>query len=233
MDLVRSSILRASAVTFMVLATGVLLGLQVDDLRGGHIQDQLQESDLEMQNFLVTQNYLENTDNNYCGFVESRIPGLSRQNTEIGRNLQSFSSKSISNDQEYKYLVRKYYVNQLRLYNVLSDYNRRCDENTSLIFYFFDSSIQSQRQGEVLTEYYSDVDNSTYIFSFNLEKEDSSVLNLLKEGFNVSDGPAVVLNGERTYRRYVPLKEMQTLLEENSSEVSSTASMSLSRGGVS
>ena len=54
MDLVKSSILKASAATILVLLIGLLLGLQVDDMRGNYIQDQLRESDLEMQNFLVT-----------------------------------------------------------------------------------------------------------------------------------------------------------------------------------
>ena len=230
MDLVKSSILKASAATILVLLIGLLLGLQVDDMRGNYIQDQLRESDLEMQNFLVTQNYLDDSTSNYCGLVETRIPELSRQNTEIGSNLQSFSGKSLSNGQEYKFLVRKYYVNQLRLYNLLSDYNERCDKNTTLIFYFFDDSVQSQRQGAVLTEYYREVDNSSYIFSFNLEKEDSSVLNMLREGYNITDGPAVVLNGDRTYTSYVPLKELKTLTRNQSLGLNSSQDLNLSEG---
>ncbi|NMJ76856.1 hypothetical protein GLU64_00375 [Nanohaloarchaea archaeon] len=232
MDIVKSSILKASAATILVLVIGLLLGLQVDDMRGNYIQDQLRESDLEMQNFLVTQNYLDDSTSNYCGLVETRIPELSRQNTEIGSNLQSFSGKSLSNGQEYKFLVRKYYVNQLRLYNLLSDYNERCKKNTTLIFYFFDDSVQSQRQGAVLTEYYREVDNSSYIFSFNLEKEDSSVLNMLREGYNVTDGPAVVLNGDRTYRRYVPLKELEILTKNESLGLNSSQDLNLSEGEV-
>ena len=162
--------------------------------------------------------------------VETRIPELSRQNTEIGSNLQSFSGKSLSNGQEYKFLVRKYYVNQLRLYNLLSDYNERCDKNTTLMFYFFDDSVQSQRQGAVLTEYYREVDNSSYIFSFNLEKEDSSVLNMLREGYNITDGPALVLNGDRTYRSYVPLKELKTLTRNQSLGLNSSQDLNLSEG---
>jgi hypothetical protein len=115
MDLVKFSILEASTPTIVVLLIGLLLGLQVDDMRGNYIQDQLKESDLEMQNFLVTQNYLDDSTNNYCGFVETRTPELPRQNTEIGSNLQSFSGKSLSNSQEFKFLAHKYYVNQLRL----------------------------------------------------------------------------------------------------------------------
>ncbi|MFB6115956.1 MAG: hypothetical protein ABEK10_00450 [Candidatus Nanosalina sp.] len=215
MDVVKSSIIKASLATLFILSMGLLVGLQVDDARGNYIKDQLRESDLRMQNFLVTQSYLDESSNNYCRLVESQIPDLSEQNTRIGQNLQSFSGKSISNRDQYRYLVRKYYVNQLRLYNVLSEYKERCGGNTTLIFYFFDESIQSKRQGAVLTEYYREVDNSTYIFSFNLNKNRSSVLELLKKDYQVTDGPAIVINGNETYRSYVPLEQLKEAIRNS------------------
>ncbi len=212
MDVVKSSILKASLATLLLIAVGFLVGLQVDDARGSYLQDQLKESDLRMQNFIVTQNYLDESSNNYCRLVENQIPDLSRENTKIGQNLQSFSGKSLSNKQEYRYLVRKYYVNQLRLYNVLNEYNDRCGKNTTLIFYFFDDSIDSQRQGSVLTEYYREIDNSTYIFSFNLEKDRSSVMEMLRNDYQVEDGPSIVINGEDVFRDYVPLSQLKDIL---------------------
>lgn len=215
MDIVKTSIIKASAVTALLLTVGVLVGLQMDDARGTYIEGQLKESDLSMQNFIVTQDYLDDSSQNYCRLVEKQIPELSQQNTRIGQNLQSFTGRSISNQQNYKYLVRKYYVNQLRLYNVLSDYKDRCGANTTLIFYFFDESPNSQRQGAVLTEYYRNVDEPTYIFSFNLEKNRSSAMKLLKEDYQIKEGPAIVINGNQTYREYVPLKQLKSILRED------------------
>jgi len=214
MDIVKDSIIRASLFTLLLLSVGVLVGLQVDDARGDYIQDQLKESDLRMQNFIVTQNYLEQSTNNYCRLVENQIPDLSTENTRIGQNLQTFSGQSISNQERYKYLVRKYYVNQLRLYNVLDEYNERCNENTTLIFYFFDDSMESQRQGEVLTKYYREVDNSSYIFSFNLEKNQSSVLTMLQDDYQIEEGPSIVINGDEVRREYVPFKQLRTIMQE-------------------
>jgi len=117
-------------------------------------------------------------------------------------------------------------VNQLKLYNVLSEYDDRCGENTTRIFYFFDDSVESQRQGSVLTEYYREVDNSSYVFSFNLEKDDSSVMNMLRQDYEIEDGPSVVINGGRVERGYVPLGRLKTIIsggtgaQENGSGVS-------------
>lgn len=214
MDVVKSSIIKASLATFLLLSLGLLIGLQVDDARGAYVEDQLRESDLRMQNFIVTQSYLDESSNNYCRLVENQIPDLSRENTKIGQNLQSFSGKSLSNQGQYNYLVRKYYVNQLRLYNVLDEYNSRCEENTTLIFYFFDQSADSKRQGAVLTEYYRNVDNSTYIFSFNLEKNKSSVMQLLRDDYQVEEGPSIVINGDEVHRDYVPLIQLKEIIRD-------------------
>ena len=209
MDLVKKSILKAAAATAVVIFFGVLIGLQADDFREGYVQSQLRESSINTQTFLVTQKYLDQSSRNYCKVVENRIPKLSEQNTEIGRNLQSFAGKGISNGNEYKNIRREYYINQLRLYNVLSEYKSRCGQDTTLIFFFFDGSVDSERQGAALTEYYRKVDNSTYIFSYNLETDNSEILDILKSDFDVREGPTIVLNGDRVYRRYLPYKELK------------------------
>lgn len=213
MDLVKESILKAGAVSVIILLVGVLIGFQVDDARGSYIQDQLRESNLQAQSFIVTQDYLEGSSKNYCNVVKNRIPELSKQNRKIGQNLQSFTGKSISNEKSYTQMKREYYINQLKLYNILNGYKRRCGANTTLIFYFFDSSADSQRQGAALTKYYREVDNSSYIFSYNLETEKSDITDILKSDYGVEEGPAIVINGNQTYRRYVPFGELRQVIQ--------------------
>ena len=213
MDLVKESILKAGAFTAVILLIGVLIGFQVDDARGAYIEEQLRESNLQAQSFIVTQDYLEESSKNYCNVVQSRIPELSQQNRDIGQNLQSFTGKSISNEKSYTHMKREYYLNQLKLYNILTEYKQRCGANTTLVFYFFDSSADSQRQGAALTKYYREVDNSSYIFSYNLETEKSDITDILKSDYGVEEGPAIVINGNQTYRRYVPFGELRQIIE--------------------
>ncbi|MDY6769153.1 MAG: hypothetical protein SVW02_03550, partial [Candidatus Nanohaloarchaea archaeon] len=163
--------------------------------------------------FVVTNNYLEESSQNYCRVVRDQIPVIARQNAEIGQNLQSFNSQSISEQENYRFIQREYYVSQLKLYNMLQSYNDRCSANATLIFFFFDDSAASRRQGNVLTEYRRTVDNQTYIFSYNLEASNSQVLQILRTDYSIDDGPAIVINGNRTYHRYVPLEELRQILE--------------------
>lgn len=213
MDIVKESLLKATVATLVVLSVGVLAGMQVDGARANYLEQQVQDSTIRSETFLVTQSYLEESSRNYCQIVDEQIPRMAKENAQIGRNLQSFEGRSRTRESDFKYLKRRYYINQLRLYNLLSGYEKRCEGNITRIFFFFDSSVQSKRQGAVLTDYRKDNRNSTYIFSYNLNTANSTVLEILKTDYGIQEGPSIVINGNETYRRYVSLKELERLLE--------------------
>ena len=209
MDVVKSSIIKAAFASLLILSIGLLTGLQMDQARTDFLEDQLQETNVQTETFLVSQSYLERSSNNYCGVMEQKVPDLAKQNAQIGRDLQSFSGKSLGSDRDYKYIKKKYYINQLKLYTLLDDYKERCDEEVNLILFFFDGGVESQRQGAVLTEYRREVDNKTYVFSYNLETDDSTILDMLKTDYQVESGPVTVINQDQIRREYVPLTALR------------------------
>lgn len=219
MDLIQNSILKAGFFTLVVLSIGLLAGLQFDDARTSYIDDQISQATINTESVMAVQNYLE-TSNNYCRVVEEEIPEMGERNAEIGTTLEQFSSKGVSEGEKYKTLRRRYYVSELRLYNMMSSYRDRCDQDMDLILYFFSDNIESQRQGNVLTEYRREVDNSTSIFTFNYEADDSQVLDVLKTDFNVTGGPTIIVNGEEKHEGYVPLVELEQILQEGNNSVS-------------
>lgn len=222
MELIEKSLVRAALVTSVVLIIGLLIGLQLDDARTSYIDGQISEANVNSQTVVAVQNYLESSDN-YCKLVREEIPDMGRKNAEIGTTLQEFSSKGVSEANEYKVLRRRYYVSQLRLYNTINSYREKCDSEMNSIMFFFDGDVNSQRQGAVLTEYREQVDNSTNIFSYNLGVDDSQVLKVLKSDYNITDGPTIVINGNETYDRYVALKELRQIMEKVNSTNSSVS----------
>lgn len=213
MDLVKESLLKAVVATALVLSIGILAGMQMDGERYNYLEDSIQESNLRGETFPVTQEYLEQSSRNYCRIMQEQIPEMAEENANIGRDLQSFTGRTMTRESDFKYIKKHYYVNQLRLYNMVGDYEDRCGENLTRIFFFFDNSVQSRRQGAVLTEYRRDYDNRTYVFSYNLNSKNSTVMDLLKTDYGVEEGPALVLNGNETFRRYVSLEELRGLTE--------------------
>lgn len=214
MDIVKSSLLKASVATLLVLSFGLLIGMQMDQARTQFLEEQLQETNVQTETFLVTQSYLEDSSRNYCRVIDQRIPDMARQNAQIGRDLQSFSSKSIGSDRDYRYIKQRYYINQLKLYNLLNDYKERCNADVNLLLFFFADNIDSRRQGAVLTKYRQEVDNQTYIFSYNTETRNSTVLEMLKTDYSVEETPVTVINRDQIFRRYVSLKELKKVMNE-------------------
>ncbi|AOV94669.1 hypothetical protein AQV86_01965 [Nanohaloarchaea archaeon SG9] len=227
MELIKESLLKATAVTAVVLAFGFLIGLQMDDARTSYIDNRISDAAVSAQTIVAVENYLDSSEN-YCRLVREEIPELGQNNAEIGTTLQQFSSRGVSREGEYKSLRREYYVSQLRLYNMMMSYKDRCETDMNAIMFFFSSNLDSERQGSVLTEYREEVDNSTSIFAYNLEVDKSKVLDVLKTDYNITEGPSIVINGNQTYREYVPLKQLRQVMnevKENSTATNQTINM--------
>ncbi|MFB6199710.1 MAG: hypothetical protein ABEJ83_02425 [Candidatus Nanohaloarchaea archaeon] len=221
MDLVKNSLIRAALATVLILAFGLLIGMQMDDLRTGYVDEKISETSLNTQTLMAVQDYFESSEN-YCKLVREEIPEMAERNAEIGVGLQEFSSKGVSEGEKYKQLRRRYYVSQLRLYNTITGFQKRCRSNMSTVLFFFDGDISSDRQGAVLTEYRREVDNKTSIFSFNLDVDQSKVLDILVTDYNVTEGPTIVINGNKTYRKYVPLTQLENIMDSKSYSTNKT-----------
>lgn len=214
MDLVKDSLIKASAFTFLMVLLGVLIGLQMDNLRQDRVSDELRQSNLETETFTVLQSYVEGSGENFCELAELRLPDVGERNAELGSSLERFDSGSLTDKSEYEYLRNRYYNNQLQLFMLVNDYRDRCDGGANTVLYFFSDTTQSQRQGEVLSEVAKDRDD-IYIFSFNKDIADddrfadSPVLEILLKDYNVTETPTLVINGDEKIEGFISQGELE------------------------
>lgn len=207
MDLVKESIIKAGAVTALVLLLGILLGYQMDDLRQDHLSEELRQSNLETETFSVLDDYVQRSDRDHCQLMDVQIPSIGERNGELGSELERFEAQNIGSDEEYRYIRDRYYNNQLRLYMALNSYKDRCNgTNQTTILYFFDDSTESQRQGAVLNEVVTQ--KNVQVFSFNAEVDDSLVVDVLTEDFNVTDYPTVIVNDDQKFEGFISENEL-------------------------
>jgi len=207
MDLVKESIIKAGAVTVLVLLLGILLGYQMDDLRQDHLSEELRQSNLETETFSVLDDYVQRSDRDHCQLMDVQIPSIGERNGELGSELERFEAQNIGSDEEYRYIRDRYYNNQLRLYMALNSYKDRCNgTNQTIILYFFDDSTESQRQGAVLNEVVKQ--KNVQVFSFNAEVDDSLVVDVLTEDFNVTDYPTVIVNDDQKFEGFISENEL-------------------------
>lgn len=213
MDIVKESLLKATGFTVLMVALGVLIGFQMDDFRQDHLSEELRQSNLETETFIALQNYIEDSSENYCTLMQQRIPDISERSAQFGGQLQQLAGQNIGDDSEYEYIRNRYYNNQLRLYSTLTEYEDRCGSSDDLILFFFDESVSSQRQGEVLNEVVEN--NNVSVFAFNTELNedpevaDSPVVEILKADYNITTSPTLIVNQEQKIEGFTSVAELE------------------------
>jgi len=217
MDIVKDSILQAGVFTFLILVIGVLVGLQMDDLRQGHVQNNLDQSNLDTETFMVLQDYVEGSGENFCELSEARLPDVGQKNAELGAELERFDSQEFADEERYDYIRDRYYNNQLRLYMLINEYNVECENSEDTILYFFDDSTDSQRQGAVLDEIGSN--RQAMIFAFNIEAmEESPIVEILVKDHDITQTPSIVVNREEKFEGFVSQGELEHDILPNQSQ---------------
>ncbi len=207
MDIVQESFLKAAGFTLLILLLGVLVGLQMDDLRQDYLNDEIRQSDLETETFTVLQNYMEQNHESYCGLAEAQLPEISERGAELGQRLERFDERGRYDQDEYDYLRDRYYNNQLRLYMMLSDYKDECDAEENKVLFFFDDSTDSQRQGAVLDEIVMDTD--LQVFAFNTETDDSLIIEILEIDYNITQSPTLIVDDEEKIEGFISEGELR------------------------
>ncbi|MFP4038806.1 MAG: hypothetical protein ACLFTA_03410 [Candidatus Nanohaloarchaea archaeon] len=211
MDVVRESLLKASAFTLIMVLLGVFVGLQMDNLRQDHLSQELRQSNLETETFVALQSYIEGSEN-YCELMQVRVPDINRRSAELGSKLTQLEGQNLGNDTEYDYIRDRYYNNQIRLYSALKKYEGQCGVNQTKVLFFFDESIDSQRQGEVLNELVQETNISIFSFNSELERPEvgkSPVVEVLKADYNVTEAPTLIVNDERKLEGFISKRELQ------------------------
>lgn len=207
MDIVQDSLLKASAFTFIVVILGVLVGLQMDNMRQDRLTEELDRSNLETETFSVLDTYISRSDGDHCQLMEVQIPDIGERNAQLGSELQRFEAQNLGSDEKYRYIRDRYYNNQLRLYMAANNYRDRCgDTNQTTVLYFFDESAESSRMGSVLNEVVQQTE--TQVFSFNTEV-DSPIVDILERDHNVTESPTIIVNDEQKVKGFISVGELR------------------------
>jgi predicted DsbA family dithiol-disulfide isomerase len=93
-------------------------------------------------------------------------------------------------------------------------YREECDQDVVSIMYFFSDNIQSQRQGNVLTEFREANQGQVFVFSFDMESDNTSAVNMIKQDHNVTATPTLVINQDRKLEGYTPQSELRQTVQE-------------------
>ncbi len=206
------NVLRHLAVLFLtviIFFLGVFIGSNVEELRVESLYTNLQEQDVEYQNIVTENTYIEyllsqNQQNNSqvsCDIVEKAYFTSIGNLDDSRKSLENYLATASSNEEEF-YRLESHYANTQLNYLILAQrISKLCDQKINTIVYFYGNDEicpECEDQGVYLTYVKQQLQDDVLVFSFDISKE--GPVELLKHQYNITSNgqlPRVVVNDEK------------------------------------
>ena len=195
--------------TIFVFIGGVILGWSLNNFRENSFLDNLQNNELDTDSYLIEQDLLSGLPiSERCELSGIRSSVLSGELRELGKLLTVYEEEDILDKSTYDYLKRKYFLLEIKTYNILRKLKGDCNLDYDLILFFYDlSDTDSKRQGYVLDAL---SENKTYdfrIFSLDRSFSEDPLLEVVKKYYNITTSPTLVINENKT-DGFTPIDEI-------------------------
>ena len=206
---------RTVVLTTLIFVIGILVGRGMDELRSNEIFETLQKNELDTQSYLIEQEFLHSFAEDPCPFVQTRLHTLSKELGELGQYLVSYEEKNIFKQKEYEYLLRKYFLFEIKTYTLFSELNKQCQLNDYLLLYFFDpQDFISERQGKVLDALVEKNPKVT-VFSINYNYQSDPTITTVKIYHNVTKTPTIIFGDNTKIESFINLEDLENFLKSN------------------
>jgi len=190
----------AGAITLGIFLLGLFLGLAIEGKRVNYIESigkkqNLDFSSLQMQYAFIDQLSQEKNCLAVQKTFEQNINNL--ESTRI--RLENFDRDATLNKNELDLLKNEYILAQLRYWLLAERTRELCGADVVSILYFFSDEKECpdcEKQAFVLTYLKKKFKDKLLIFSFDSNFESEPMIPLLKNTYNVSIYPTIVIEGK-------------------------------------
>ena len=199
----------ALAITLILFLVGIFIGIELSDERIQYTQTMALQQKLEYESLQLQMSHLaQNKDN--CDLLlqtlERNLHDLEQQRFK----LESFIADST--DEEYVLIKKEYILTEIRYWMLAKDAKTFCDADfvPVLFFYLRDEDCDScSTQGHILTYVKEKLRENVLIFSLDAASDDP-MIGLLKNTFNVTSTPSVVID----QTLYSGLTEKEAIMDD-------------------
>lgn len=205
----------AALLTVIIFVSGIAASNVMDELRQDSLETADREDLIELESLQLQMKYLEE-ETESCSTMEKGLTNIVEDyNENLGR-VQGFKDSSILKKDEYSQLKREYVLSGLRYWMTAEDLQDRCNQSYTTAL-FFTSNVgdencdECQRVGNTLTDLKQAYGDDFLVFSAPTEM-DEGMIELLKNRYNVSERPAVVVNGEKVLKEDITRRKIETEL---------------------
>ena len=210
----KSIFLFVLGITIMIFVFGFVLGYYMDNFRVNNIDFILKQSELDTESLFVENYFSDIFGLDDCEVASSRLKDYSDKLAYIGNTLTNYENKKMFNKEDYDLLRRRYFLLELRTYALIKNLKDSCgNEDFDTILFFYDpEQADSSKQGYALDKVVLN-NNKLYVFSID-RTFDELLINTVKDYYNITISPAIVLNYEFKNEGFVSSGEINELLQK-------------------
>ncbi len=200
--------------TTVIFLLGILLGYGLDQWRTGDALGTIQKSELDAQSYQIEQEFFSMFGEYRCDLASKRLNELAHTLGELGYYLVNFEKKSVFKQKDYDYLLRKYFLLELRTYTLLTQAKKNCrTEDITILYFFLPDDIVSEQQGRVLDVLVKEHSNLS-VFSLNAQYKGDLLVDGVKSHYNITMTPTIIINNHIKKEGFVEKEDLETIFAD-------------------
>jgi len=203
----RSLFLVTVFVTFLIFIIGIFLGMKVDEMGTNDNNELLIKNGLDTESYVVESEFFDEFGIDSCSVLELRFNQLQSELADLGDELSQADIKKFSESNDFYNLKRKYFLQEISTLILAKKLSEECKtKSMNLIYFYRIGDSESLKQGYALDRLVESK-NETHVFSFDIDFEDNA-LNSLKNYYNVTDAPTLIINFENVKKGFISYGEL-------------------------
>lgn len=211
-------VITSLVITIAIFSAGIIIGMFLDSYRFNDVVNAMRETEINTESYVVEQQFIEKFGGRSCELLQPRLIELSSDLSTIGQSLTQYENGAMLLDkQDYSYLKKRYFVLESRTYMYEMNAKQICNDNRTLILFFYsgDDKEPSIKQGYVLDDIYREYKDNVSIHSFDINFQNSTIVDILEKYYNVTEAPTVIINDNIVRKGFVSVNEIQSIIRES------------------
>ena len=206
----------AGTITLLIFALGLSLGFVLDHKRITWIEEQSKAQELDYQSLQLQYLYLntiEDTEKS-CHILSNTLQTTLITLSETLEDLEKFEKNTKLNKKEYKALLRKFTIDNLKYWLFAEKSKKQCNMDAVTLLYFFsrENCPICPNQGMILSYFKTLLGEDLLVFPIDVDlKHTEPLIGLLESIHDIQLYPTIVIE-DTPYSRVVEKEELGKLI---------------------
>ena len=201
----------AGIITLVIFLGGLGIGFLMSNEKYQIISSDLQELQIEQRDIELELLLLSSIGTQTCDTLRYEIDKTASLATDLGEKVSKYDT-DVLKDVNFNILKKNYIITLIQFWSYWEIFKENCNSsvNTILYFYAIEDCTDCEAQGHVLSFLKQRYPQELMVFALDMNEELYS-LNLLKNIYNVTKAPTLIVNNEK-YENLIDSKELESLL---------------------